>query len=496
MPLLDEFKQQLAAVAKRPSMYGYKPYKGVQEDFHRCQKRGRILLGGNRVGKTVSGAMESCWYLTGTHPYRTTPEPPIYGRGVAVDIEQGLGKIMLPEIQRWLPTSFLINGSWSDSYSAQSRTLTLLNGSKMDFLTYEQDAEKHAGTSRSFCWWDEEPPENIFNEDMLRLVDVNGSWWISMTPVLGYTWIHRKYYRPLIEQRVEDKAVAVFLGSTENNPHVSSEVLDEITKGMSPEEKEARKHGKFMAASGLVYPSFGPHNTIPPINAQAVSKAIYCSMDHGLRHPTVWLWAYVDTEGRIIVFHEYVESERTITQHAKALKDYEAWAGFDVNERIAYRIGDPAIEQRSAATGTSVRTIYAENEIYVGLGNNDVRAGLNRVRSYLEKFGLFITQDCPTLIDDLSQYRWDTYATRRNNETKKQQDQPRKIHDDTCDALRYLVMSRPDDEFEGWAGEVRADWRGLVQAAKTAPTEEGDYSYLDLDTFGDTGVHTILGEDW
>src|SRR5882672_8865092 len=120
--LLSELRAKLREVAKRPNIYGYRPYPGVQENFHKNLKRGRLLLGGNRVGKTVSGAAESVWYLTGTHPYRETPEPPVYGRGTAVDIEQGLNKIMLPEIQRWLPTKYLIDGSWEKSYDRQGRT--------------------------------------------------------------------------------------------------------------------------------------------------------------------------------------------------------------------------------------------------------------------------------------------------------------------------------------------------------------------------------------
>src|SRR5688572_3069151 len=137
--LLEELRLGLKAASRKPVMWQYKPYEGVQTNFHQSLKRGRVMLGGNRAGKTVSGAMESCWYLTGTHPYRSTPEPPVYGRGCAVDIEQGLNKIMLPEIKKWMPASYLINGSWEDSYSKQSRTLTLTNGSMMDFLTYDQD---------------------------------------------------------------------------------------------------------------------------------------------------------------------------------------------------------------------------------------------------------------------------------------------------------------------------------------------------------------------
>ena len=55
---------------------------------------------------------------------------------------------MLPEMKRWLPEKYLINGSWEDSYSNQSRVLKLTNGSQMDFLTNEQDTEKHACAGR------------------------------------------------------------------------------------------------------------------------------------------------------------------------------------------------------------------------------------------------------------------------------------------------------------------------------------------------------------
>ena len=489
---LEQLKAELRANASKDSLFNYRPYKGAQEDAHNSTKRGRIFLGGNRSGKTVFGAVESIRYLTGSHPTRATPKPPVYGRGSAVDIEQGLNKIMLPEIARWLPKKFLLKGSWDESYDKSSRVLTLNNGSKMDFLTYEQLPEKHAGTSRHFCWWDEEPPEFIFNEDMLRLVDVNGHWWMSMTPLLGFTWVYHKYYSPIVEHNQPNPSVDVFLGSTENNPHVSKEILDEITEGLSAEEKSARRHGRFMAASGLVYPSFGKHLVIPPIDAARVAVPVFNAMDHGLRHPTVFLYAYVDQEGRLIVFHEYYEAERTIPQHVETIRKWERATG--IEQRLVYSIGDPAIEQRTPS-GLSVRSMYSQEGYYLGLGNNDVAAGINKTRSYIERMGVFITEDCPNLISELYGYRWDTYATRKANETKKQQDKPRKLKDDACDTLRYLIMSRPDDEFEGWAGEVFANF---IVASKAAPDTSGagDYSAEELEPMGAEGVHTILGSEW
>jgi len=65
-------------------------------------------------------------------------------------------------------------GSWEASYDVKGKTLTYENESTLEFLTYEQDVQAHAGTSRDGVWFDEEPPEDIFNENMLRLVRC---WW-------------------------------------------------------------------------------------------------------------------------------------------------------------------------------------------------------------------------------------------------------------------------------------------------------------------------------
>jgi phage terminase large subunit-like protein len=152
--------------------------------------KGRQLLGGNRAGKTVAGVCEDVMWLTGQHRFREVPPPPIRGRIIAVDFNQGVDKIILPELAKWIPPSLLINGSWEDSYSSRLRTLTLSNNSFVELMSYEMDLEKFAGTSRHFIHFDEEPNQAIFNENMARLVDTGGSWWMTMTPVNGMTWTY------------------------------------------------------------------------------------------------------------------------------------------------------------------------------------------------------------------------------------------------------------------------------------------------------------------
>src|SRR5688500_5637775 len=357
-PIKEMFLSELKKSATQPNVFGYKPHE-MQEEFHKSGKTGRIFLGGNRGGKTVAGAVETIYRLRGSHPYQKVSPAPIRARGSAVDIKQGINKIMIPELQRWMPPSELINGSWEDSYDKQQMVLRLRNGSTMDFLTYEMDTEKHAGTSRHWQWFDEEPPQHIYNEDLLRLVDVRGKWCITMTPVEGMTWIYYTFYRPIIEEE-QDSTVDIFMVSTIQNPHISEDVLEEMTKGLSEEEKQARRHGKFMAASGLIYPEFneGSH-VVPPLDYSQISTKLICGMDHGLRNPTAWLWATLDREGRIVVFHEYYIAERTIKEHSDYIKEFEGVYGFRFDGEN-YRIGDPAIAQRSAISGGSVRSEYAD----------------------------------------------------------------------------------------------------------------------------------------
>ena len=226
--MLSEVAKSLKVQAEKPNLHGYKPYP-QQENFHKSQKFGRIFLGGNQSGKSTSGVVEGLWWNTRRHPYRTFQTTlPMHGRVVCVDFIQGLEKILLPEFQRWCVLSDLKNSSWLDSWDSFHRTLTFENGSDIEFLSYEQDLEKHAGTKRNWIYFDEEPPESIFGENMARLLaQEDAAWWIAMTPVEGITWIYDRFVEP--KEAMPD--VDVFLVNTEENIYLSCqrEPLNELS---------------------------------------------------------------------------------------------------------------------------------------------------------------------------------------------------------------------------------------------------------------------------
>jgi len=118
---------------------------------------------------------------------------------VAVDFLNGVDKIILPLWKQWLPKKYLINGSWEDSYSRERHVLTLNNGSFVEFMSQDQDLDKFAGSSRHFIHFDEECPKSVWQECHARLIDTDGDWWMSQTPVQGMEWILEDVYIPAQE---------------------------------------------------------------------------------------------------------------------------------------------------------------------------------------------------------------------------------------------------------------------------------------------------------
>ena len=131
---LEELNVQISdairSAAAKPTIFAYKP-QDHQLPFHESNKIGRLFLGGNRAGKTVSGGSELVAAMTGVPINGITQKfkPPVRCRAIGVDYDNGVDKIIIPEIKRWMPSSYLINGSWDDSYRKSNRTLTLTNGS-------------------------------------------------------------------------------------------------------------------------------------------------------------------------------------------------------------------------------------------------------------------------------------------------------------------------------------------------------------------------------
>lgn len=430
----------LTRAATSPNIFGYGPHS-KQIMFHQSTARHRLYIGGNRSGKTVGGCVEDIYWLRGENPHRRVPPPPVHGRIIGVDFDNGVEKILKPQIARWIPPSSLINGSWEDSYSKSLKTLTLENGSTLEFMSYVQEVEKFAGTSRHFIHYDEEPPYAIWDENNARLVDTGGSSWYTMTPVQGMTWIYHEIYVPGVTGK--DANIAVIQVDMTENPYISQVEIDEFLSRLGPAERKARKEGKFIQMGGLIFKDFGIRHVIQPIDlAEIMGWRWIASLDHGFNNPTAWLWHAISPDGKVITFHEHFQSEWTIEQHAAEVHRVNRQFG----RAPELFVGDPSIRQRNAATGHSIQIEYVNRGLPIALANNDVKIGIDRMNGYIRHPDGYwlITENCPNLIRELQSYRWKTRNSAKLRYENNPYEEPHKKDDHAVDSSRYFFTFMPD----------------------------------------------------
>lgn len=462
--LFDQATANLKQGLERPNIYGYTPYK-EQEDFHKCDKVGRYLAGGNRGGKTDAMVAEMVFWATDTHPY--LKRPPEWGTGslqlrcFVVDVEKGVKQILIPKLKRYIPTSFLIEGDFDKSWNAQSMMLTFENGTTIDFLTYGMGLEKMGGVPRHIIFFDEEPPQSVFGESQMRLLDFRGRWVIAATPVQGMGWTYDLLWEPGVGRPDDPITPGCFTLSAEKNPFLkaTTDDFDMYSVGMDSEERSMRFEGQFVARSGLVFPDYHPDthgvdlNSYFPYGRIPRDWRIYSSVDHGLHNPTAWLWHAVSPQGDVVTFMEHYKSEMLIEEHAEVVKQLEGTLG----RAVDYRTGDPAMKQRTAITGTNILQEYAKHGIYIGVEGvpHEVEIGLNIMRTYMKprETGSFwghnrpkwvISYTCPSLHKELKKLRYASYESQKMAYDKNKQEIVHKKDDHAFDSSRYFFTLMPD----------------------------------------------------
>ena len=484
--MMLEIAEQIESNSRAPNIKKYRPHDS-QYRFHKSPKKKKLYIGGNRSGKTTAGVTEAIWRATCTHPYRSDLNEigPNRGRVAAVDFVKGVEGIILPQYKQWLYPSALIDGSWERSYDKHSRTLTFANGSFIEFMSYDQDLDKFAGTSRHWIHFDEEMPKPIYDECRARLVDTNGEFWVTMTPVEGMTWIYDDLYEKNVNN--PEGTVEIIEVNTLDNPYLTAEGIANLMEDMDEDSITTRVGGGFVRKGGLVYKNFDPTPGARQVLPDSIRDPktyfpsnrwmwILC-LDHGLNVPTAVEWLAVNDDGFIVCFDEWYKSEYTIEQHAEVIKR-------KIRDHGRYPdilVADPSINQRNAVTKTNIQQEYQKYGLSFILGNNDVKAGTIRVKRYFNKtnypgtsgknrhplFGgiqelpgatdevkvrsddglyprLSIDPRCEKLIWELKRYRWKTYADKKKQFENNPYDEPHKKDDHACDALRYGIMTQPD----------------------------------------------------
>lgn len=478
---LDQLAAKLKEASKKPNVLSYKTNSANHEAFHKSEKVGRILKGGNRSGKSVAGCVEGIWRSLGTHPYYSTHDTPTRGRIVTVDKDNGIKQIIKPLLAQWSPPSSLKNGSFEDSWNNQSSVLTYVNGSTIQVKTHQQEVESFAGVPMHWTWLDEECPLAIFQECRLRLIDYNGNWWMTMTPVEGMDWINDRFLA------TGAKNVEIFDVDITDNPHLNKLALKLLQEDLTDEEKEIRQRGIFVPKGGLSLPNFDLDKHVIVGDRPVPKKwTVYVSVDHGFNNPTAILWHAVSPNLDVITFAEHYKRKMIIKNHAAAVLEMNKKWGVTPELYTC----DPSMSQKTAETGTSPLQLYRDYGIPLVPAKKDVDGRINKMNEYFEHDKWHITQDCPNTIKEIRGYHWKTYTSPKIADRNNVIEQPQKKNDHCPDSAGY---------FFNWMPYLQAEHKAnrsprLVSLTETNPQDfpwQVDSGFMRGDESGDNAFGEV-----
>jgi len=411
-----------------------------QITFHKCQKKNRWVFGGNRTGKTQCGAVETVYLARGCHPYRKVDKATegwvvSLSRQVQRDVAQR--KVLYYLNRDWIEEIVMSEGRKDFPENGIIDYILIKNvfgsTSKIGFKSCDQGREKFQGTGLDYVWFDEEPPEQIYIECKMRILDKCGIIFGTMTPLKGLTWV----YDTIFLNSKNDDGVWFCQMEWQDNPFLNKLEIENFEQSLSQEDLEARKYGRFMGTQGLVYKEFDERvNVIEPFD---VPKEWFdnMSIDPGLNNPLSCHWYAVDYDGNVFVVAEYFEKNKDIDYHANEIKKKCERLSWQKTSAGNYEsLIDSAANQRTLNGIRSVAELFCERGISVNTKvNKDIFSGISQVKSYLKnaqgQARLFIFSTCVNLIRELKTYFWGD----GDNPVKK---------DDHClDELRYYLMTKP-----------------------------------------------------
>lgn len=161
----------------------------------------RLFMAANRAGKSVGGSFETACHATGEYPVwwcgRTFNKPTqIWVAGkTGQTTRDTVQKELLGEPGRWgtgmIPLDRIIKitpkpgvPNAVEMIEVQSRH----GGSSfITFKSYDQNVQAFYGTARDVIWLDEECPELIYSECLIRTMTTDGIIYVTFTPLHGLT---------------------------------------------------------------------------------------------------------------------------------------------------------------------------------------------------------------------------------------------------------------------------------------------------------------------
>lgn len=323
--LLAEVKTQLS----REALADYRPY-AKQRQFHELGKtmRERLLRAGNQCGKSYCVGNEWAMHLTGEYPAwwkgrRWTRPVVAWASGETGEATRdNPQRILLGRVDE--EGTGTIPARCFGTYGMAAGTAKLFDYLKvrhksggwslLRFKYYAQGQAKWQGPPVDLVWFDEEPPEDIYDEGLARTIATNGMAAMSFTPLKGMSTVVRRFLMNPTPDRAD---VNMTIDDAE---HISPEQRAIVIASFPAHEREARAKGVPTLGQGRVWPF---EDALLEVDPFPIPKhwARLCAIDFGYDHPFAAVWLAFDRDtGTMYVTDCYRIKQATPATHVDAMK--------------------------------------------------------------------------------------------------------------------------------------------------------------------------------
>lgn len=402
-------------------------------------KRQGLFLAANRVGKTEgAGGYEMTLHLTGRYPSWWNGRR--FDRPIMAWAAGNSGKTTRDIIQAKLFGPYNDVGTGliprvdiigrpsakqgvSDAFEIAYIKHASGGQSQVVLKSYDQGRTAFEGTEVDVIWLDEEPPQEIHTECLLRTMTNYGKIILTFTPLLGMSEVVMSFLPGGEIQEVStDPSKFVVMATWDDVPHLSKEAKDELWNSIPPFQRDARSKGIPQLGAGAIYPV--PESDfivddfpVPDHWPRAYGK------DVGWNR-TAAVWGALDRESdTIYLYSEHYRGQAEPSIHAEAIKSRGIWIPGLI---------DPASRGRSQSDGKQLLQMYLDLGLNLEMADNGVESGIYEVWQRLSTGRLKVFKS-------LSNWRYEFRIYRRDEKGRIV-----KANDHLMDTTRYLVKTGID----------------------------------------------------
>ena len=444
-----------------------------QVHFLNSGKDTKAFFGGNRSGKTTSGAVSVAYFATGRYPewysghmwYR-----PTVGRVFANDFSKGV-KVVTKALKEWMPKDSIVQIRKNNQGAEVEWFIRHSTGgvSFFDIMTYEQSPDSAEGANQDWIWFDEPPPRNMYIAATRGLIDHDGICMFTLTP-LKEPWLFDEIYNSK-DKNIDSVICDIRHNLARRNPlskqtiGLKEEAIRKFEMKLTEEERETRMHGKFRYLAGRIWKEWerdihtydrsqwiaGKHGVLvdgePPVSWPRMML-----IDPHDRNPHALLWVAVDDTMNYWAYREAWLADTLIEDVAVHIKKVE----LEARERISLRVLDPNFgPKKYANSGITVREEFEgagrriQYPIRFSFGNDAKELGRKAFAKMLkynttQPISLMnhpkikFAKDMKESIYQIEHYVWDDFKGGVEQDPKEK---PKNVNTHFPDLCHYFALS-------------------------------------------------------